>query len=71
MYSFNYMKLVQNLVQKANVSRLWHHFFHSGSRKGQMHSLKFVSKGSIKKAMKGDQNIEFLKKQFSEAVILL
>lgn len=34
-----------------------------------MHSLKFVSKGPIKKAMKGDQNIEFLKKQFSEAVI--
>lgn len=63
------MKLVQNLVQKANVSRLCHHFFHSGFLKGQMHSLKLVSEGPIKKTMKGDQNIEFLKKQCSEAVI--
>jgi len=63
------MKLIQNLVQKANVSRLYHHFFHSGSLKRQMHSLKLVSEGPIKKAMKGDQNIEFLKKQCSGAVI--
>lgn len=39
MYSFIYMKLVQNLVQQANVNRLWHHFFHSGSCKDALSEI--------------------------------